>query len=84
MKKPTFEELVTAASEAGVRVTTSLDPSAKVRAKKHVVVHMRRCPRCGGDHKKLKFTKLTYTNSQHSHWAPCPANGEPIMLTLWQ
>lgn len=39
------------------------------------------CARCGKNHKQLKFLKLL-RESYYSHWAPCPTNKEPIMLTV--
>lgn len=43
------------------------------------------CARCHGDgHKGLKFAKLTHPvddpTGEYTHWAPCPTNGEPILL----
>lgn len=43
------------------------------------------CARCGGAHNNLTFTPLTQPVSYRyeppsTHWAPCPANGEPILL----
>jgi hypothetical protein len=46
------------------------------------------CARCGADgHDDLTYLPLTYpiefgdaANSVATHWAPCPTNGEPILL----
>lgn len=50
------------------------------------------CARCDGDgHDQLTFQPLTHpvtigpgTRAEivFTHWAPCPTNGEPILLTL--
>jgi len=36
------------------------------------------CARCGKTHKDLEIKKLS--NSDFSHWAQCPTNGEPILV----
>lgn len=43
------------------------------------------CARCGADgHRDLTFTKLGFPVDLGSiiltHWAVCPANGEPILM----
>lgn len=44
------------------------------------------CARCHGDgHEQITFTPLTHPYVEDSglvmtHWAPCPTNGEPILL----
>lgn len=48
---------------------------------------IKHCARCGQDHNKLGFDKLTYPiedsdGTLWTHWAPCPANGEPILLKV--
>ncbi len=47
-----------------------------------VRVHgIRNCARCGGEHAVLEFGELSRPTSHgHTHWAPCPTNGEPILL----
>lgn len=45
------------------------------------------CARCHGHgHRALTFRPLTHPYVEDSglvmtHWAPCPTNGEPILLT---
>lgn len=39
------------------------------------------CARCGESHYDLEFQPLTRP-TEWSHWAPCPTNGEPIMLKI--
>jgi len=48
---------------------------------------VRTCARCGGDHDAVTFTRLTHPIDMEpgtpyfaTHWAPCPTNGEPILL----
>lgn len=42
---------------------------------------VRRCARCGGDHDEpLTFYPLDRPNEAWTHYAMCPANGQPIML----
>lgn len=45
------------------------------------------CARCLGDgHDDLEFRKLTHPVTaggyRFTHWATCPENGEPILLTM--
>jgi len=47
------------------------------------------CARCHGDgHQLLTFTALTHPleigGETLTHWAPCPTNGEPILLLFRQ
>jgi len=41
-----------------------------------------RCARCGENHKDLEFTELTHSQNEWTHWAVCPHNSEPIMLSV--
>lgn len=47
-------------------------------------VTFKNCARCGETHKDLEFEKLeepmTCGRERYTHWAPCPTNGQPIML----
>lgn len=44
------------------------------------------CARCGGEHENIEFKPLTMPcepdqdGTQITHWAPCPTNGEPILM----
>jgi hypothetical protein len=40
------------------------------------------CARCGGTHINVEFFKLSRQSfdGEWTHWAPCPANGEPVMM----
>jgi len=39
-----------------------------------------RCARCGEDHAMLDFEALTNPIGDCTHWAPCPVNGQPVLL----
>lgn len=47
---------------------------------------VRSCARCGGNHRGLVFEQLERaiefggSESPMTHWAPCPANGQPVLL----
>lgn len=50
---------------------------------------VRNCARRGGNHPKVVFRKLTQAMSpldaggrSWQFWAPCPSNGEPIMMQV--
>lgn len=42
------------------------------------------CARCGETHEDLEFEKLDKPflegRARYNHWAPCPVNGQPVML----
>lgn len=38
------------------------------------------CARCGKDHVGVLFMKLDRPMKGSTHWAPCPTNGQPILL----
>jgi len=46
------------------------------------------CARCGGDgHPGMTFMPLAHPvelddGTAFTHWAPCPTNGEPILLLI--
>lgn len=46
------------------------------------------CARCDGEgHRGMVFKRLTHPVERngeitYTHWAPCPANGEPILLEI--
>jgi hypothetical protein len=50
--------------------------------KAEITVDVKQCARCGKDHEKVVFKKLTQPGPRHSHWAPCPTNQEPIMMRV--
>lgn len=46
---------------------------------------LQRCARCKGDHFDVQFRRLTHPirdddGTVWAWWAPCPTNGEPILL----
>ena len=51
-----------------------------------IVKRLNGCARCHGDgHDDLTFLPLTHVvecdcGETFTHWAPCPTNGEPILL----
>lgn len=50
-----------------------------------VTVDLQGCARCDGPgHPGITFRKLTRAidtgEARFSHWAPCPTNGEPILM----
>lgn len=44
------------------------------------------CARCGGVHKNLTFSRMARPvqneDGDLQFWAPCPANGDPILLHM--
>lgn len=40
------------------------------------------CARCGGDHEHMTFTKMERPIDDMPYWAPCPTNGDPILLRV--
>lgn len=45
---------------------------------------VRGCARCGGEH-EVEFKELAQPHvdtggAKWTHWAPCPTNGEPILM----
>jgi hypothetical protein len=53
-----------------------------------ITIDQKGCARCHGEgHPQLTFSKLTHPLVEESgleltHWAPCPTNGEPILLAV--
>jgi hypothetical protein len=62
-----------------------MTPSA---TKDEITIDQAGCARCHGDgHKQITFKRLTHPlveegGLQLTHWAPCPTNGEPILLAV--
>ena len=50
--------------------------------KAEITTDVKCCARCGEDHQKVIFTKLSRPHPRHTHWAPCPKNKEPIMMRV--
>lgn len=40
------------------------------------------CARCGETHHGIKWRMLTRPCGDDTHWAPCPTNGEPILMRI--
>jgi len=47
-------------------------------------INIQNCARCGGDHEGLEFTPFHCVGGipAYSHFAPCPANGQPILMKV--
>ena len=51
-------------------------------------INVKHCARCERDHDDLEFAAFTKHPIQHAdgevftHWALCPANGEPILMRV--
>ena len=43
---------------------------------------LNKCSRCGGDHKSITFEKLERPLGNLTHFAMCPTNNQPIMMTI--
>ena len=46
------------------------------------VLTFNRCARCGGEHEAIEVKALTRPGEPYTHWATCPANGEPILVAF--
>ena len=46
------------------------------------IVSITCCARCGLDHKDLEFSPLTIPDPEFQWWAPCPTNGEPVLMQV--
>jgi hypothetical protein len=40
------------------------------------------CSRCGKFHEQLRFTRFSMPGPLYTHWAPCPENGEPVLMRI--
>lgn len=47
------------------------------------LINVLRCPRCGESHGLNIFEPLEAGPAGVTHWAPCPATGQPVLLA-WQ
>ena len=47
-----------------------------------LLINVRKCARCGGDHDRVGFKPFTNPPRRFSHWAHCPKSGEPILMRL--
>ena len=44
---------------------------------------LRKCARCGSEHSDIEFEALEReTFDRFTHWAPCPNNGQPVLIAL--
>lgn len=54
---------------------------------KEIKISIGSCARCGEDHSDLVFKPFTHPIETHTrvlftHFAPCPTNGEPIVMEI--
>jgi hypothetical protein len=54
------------------------------RSAKTFVTDVRKCARCGGNHRKVTFRPFARPPAVASLWAPCPRSGEPILLEVFE
>jgi hypothetical protein len=47
-----------------------------------IYVQVGNCARCGGQHKRLLFKRLTRPAGAWTHYATCPKNKQPILLKV--
>jgi len=45
-------------------------------------IRMQVCPRCGESHGEVEFRRFELGDAQFTHWAYCPATGEPLLLSM--
>jgi len=57
--------------------------NAKFQSQDGPLTKIKNCARCGQSH-EVRFKKLTRPMQEagNTHWAPCPTNGEPIMMRI--
>ena len=46
------------------------------------VANLKGCARCTLDHENVTFTKMALPIDDMPYWAPCPMNGDPILLQV--
>lgn len=61
-----------------ITIETEKERNEMLNEVKVQTISIYNCARCGGTHKDLEIKKLS--NSDYSHWAPCPTNGEPVLI----
>jgi hypothetical protein len=47
-----------------------------------MILNVRHCARCDGEHITLRFTSLANPPDGITHWAMCPQMHQPILLTV--
>ncbi len=47
-----------------------------------VLKRLVRCARCGHNHGRISFHRLTYPCGALTHWTRCPRSGQPILLRI--
>jgi hypothetical protein len=61
-----------------ITIETEKERNSRMNEVKVQTISIFGCARCGKNHKDLEIKKLS--NSDFSHWAQCPTNGEPILV----
>lgn len=46
------------------------------------ISNLKGCARCTLDHENVTFTKMALPIGDSPYWAPCPMNGDPILLRV--
>ena len=52
-----------------------------IAEKKIIQVDINKCSRCGQGHTGIDFIPLSADIGAYTHWASCPVNGEPMLLS---
>jgi hypothetical protein len=47
-----------------------------------MILNVRHCARCNGEHITLRFTPLANPPDGITHWSMCPQVHQPILLTV--
>lgn len=45
-----------------------------------IVAELSNCSRCNESHKNITFSLMSNPVDDFIYWAPCPANGHPILM----
>ena len=53
------------------------------RRKNSIKVDIKRCARCGKNHKQLVFKEFTYPPKVYSYWGMCPVVKEPVLMEIF-
>jgi hypothetical protein len=53
----------------------------KLKANIQYTIDVEECPRCGGNHETLLFSRLTNPEDRNDLWAFCPDKTEPLLIS---
>ena len=45
-------------------------------------IDVKKCARCGKDHKAVRFMKFINPGGEYTHWAHCPFTDDPLLMKL--